>query len=107
VPPSLHAWAGRRITLGIRAEDVHDADAAAHTSTLAGVVTQVEYTGADTIVTAAVDAGVDDALLRARFPARAATRPGDAVRLSVDLARAHVFDPDTGAALLHLAAERR
>jgi multiple sugar transport system ATP-binding protein len=107
VPPSLHAWAGRRITLGIRAEDVHDADSAAHAGTLPGVVTQVEYTGADTIVTVAVDVGADDALLRARFPARAGTRPGDAVRLSVDLARAHVFDPDTGAAMLHLAGERR
>jgi multiple sugar transport system ATP-binding protein len=105
-PPELRAWAGRRVMLGIRAEDVRHADADVHgdAATLPGVVTQVEYTGADMIVTATVDTGAE---LRARFPGRTSTRAGWTVRLAVDLARAHVFDPDTGEALLHLASAKR
>jgi multiple sugar transport system ATP-binding protein len=35
------------------------------------------------------------------FPPRVVLRPGDAVRIAVDAARAHVFDPATGRALWH------
>jgi multiple sugar transport system ATP-binding protein len=41
------------------------------------------------------------ATLHAHFPPRAAIRPGDAVRVAVEAARAHVFDAVTGRALYH------
>jgi hypothetical protein len=41
------------------------------------------------------------ARLRARFPRSTAVRPGDAVLIDVDVARAHVFDHRTGRALHH------
>ena len=41
------------------------------------------------------------ATLRSLFPPRAAVRAGEAVRLAVEAARAHVFDAVTGRALWH------
>jgi multiple sugar transport system ATP-binding protein len=116
VPPPLREHVGHEVVLGLRAEDVHDATAgpAPDTVALDGVATHVEYTGRQNVVTVAVGAppvtapGVElnaadlaGATLRALFPARAKVRPGDAVRLAVDGARAHVFDVLTGRALWH------
>ena len=99
------------LVLGFRPEDVHRGpwpDAVE----LEAVVTAVEYTGRNQAVTLAVGAGpvaapgadlaaAGGATLRALFPAGDPVRPGDAVRVSVDARRAHVFDPATGAALHH------
>jgi multiple sugar transport system ATP-binding protein len=112
VPPQLRDAAGREVVLGLRAEDVHDAAAADDPDAVAleGMVTGVEYTGRHNVVTVAVVAppveapGIDGsrpASLRALFPPRAVVRLGDAVRVSVEAARAHVFDASTGAALWH------
>jgi multiple sugar transport system ATP-binding protein len=80
------------------------------------VVTRLEYTGADTILTVAIaappvsapgaelaDSSAESAQLRARFSGRTAARVGSAVQISVDLGRAHVFDMTTGQAVCHLA----
>jgi multiple sugar transport system ATP-binding protein len=40
------------------------------------------------------------------FPPRVVIRPGDAVRIAVDAARAHVFDAATGRALWHSDVDR-
>jgi multiple sugar transport system ATP-binding protein len=116
VPPPLRDSVGREVVLGLRAEDVHDAsdDPDPDTVVLDGVATHVEYTGRQTVVTAAIGAppvtapgvelsaiGSAGATLSALFPARAEIRPGDAVRLAVEGARAHVFDVRTGRALWH------
>ncbi len=115
VPPSLREHVGREVVLGLRAEDVHGADArpSPESVTLDAVVGDVEYTGRQNVVALLVDAppvvvpdgelsGVPSvATLHAYFPPRAAIRPGDAVRVAVEAARAHVFDAVTGRALSH------
>lgn len=116
VPAPLRPYAGGPVVLGLRAEDVHDAAAGPDPEavTLDAVATLVEYTGRHNVVTlavgaepvtapgAALSAGVaSGATLRAFFPPRSAVRPGDAVRVAVDAARAHVFAADTGRALWH------
>ncbi|MGY1667956.1 ABC transporter ATP-binding protein [Geodermatophilus sp. SYSU D00696] len=115
VPPSLLDHVGREVVLGLRAEDVHDAQAGSDPDavTLDGVVSHVEYTGRHHVVAVVVDAAPDDpdggppgggssgGILHAFFPPRAVIRPGDAVRVTVDATRAHVFDPATGRALHH------
>jgi multiple sugar transport system ATP-binding protein len=112
VPPALRDFVGREVVLGVRPEEVHDA-AAGHDPdavALEGMVTGVEYTGRHHVVTVAVAAppvdapgvpGPKPATLRSLFPPRAVIGPGDAVRVSVEAARAHVFDASTGAALWH------
>jgi multiple sugar transport system ATP-binding protein len=112
VPGPLAGSVGRDVVLGLRAEDVspaadgHDPDAVA----LDGMVTAAEFTGRQTVVTAAMAAppmtapGAEwpaGATLSVPFPPRAVIRPGDAVRIAVDAARAHVFDATTGRALWH------
>ena len=107
--------------LGLRAEDVHDAAAGQDPESVAldAVVTEVEYTGRHTVVTLAVGAppvtapGVElsagsssGATLHSFFPGRAATRPGDPLRVAVEAADAHVFDAVTGRALWHPADAR-
>jgi multiple sugar transport system ATP-binding protein len=112
VPGPLLDHVGRDVVLGLRAEDVspaapgHDPDAIV----LDGVVTSAEFTGRQNVVTAAVAAppvtvpGAEEragATVSVLFPPRVVLRPGDAVRIAVDAARAHVFDAATGRALWH------
>jgi multiple sugar transport system ATP-binding protein len=112
VPDSLRGHVGRDVVLGLRAEDVtpaasdHDPDSVA----LDATVIHAEYTGRHNVVTAAVAApsvtapGVEwsaRTTLRVLFPPRAPIQPGDAVRVTVHAARAHVFDAVTGRALWH------
>ena len=115
VPPPLLDHVGREVVLGLRAEDVHDAAAGLDPDAVAldGVVSHVEYTGRQNVVAVVVGVPPDDpgggllgggppgGTLHSFFPLRAVIRPGDAVRITVDAARAHVFDPATGRALLH------
>jgi multiple sugar transport system ATP-binding protein len=115
VPPPLLGHVGREVVLGLRAEDVHDASAGDDPDAVAldAVVSHVEYAGRHQVVAIVVEAPPDDpgggllgggpsgGTLHAFFPPRAVIRSGDAVRITVDAARAHVFDPATGRALLH------
>jgi multiple sugar transport system ATP-binding protein len=115
VPPSLLEHVGREVVLGLRAEDVHGADArpTPESVTLDAVVSDVEYTGRHNVVALLMDAppvvvpggepfaAPSVATLHAYFPPRAVIRPGDAVRVAVEAARAHVFDAVSGQALFH------
>jgi multiple sugar transport system ATP-binding protein len=116
VPSPLRDHVGREVVLGLRPEDVRDATPgpAPDTVALDGVATNVEYTGRQSVVTVAVGAppvtapgvelnaaGSTGATLRALFPPRVVVRAGDAVRVAVEGARAHVFDVLTGRALWH------
>ncbi len=115
VPPALLEHVGREVVLGLRAEDVQGADArpTPESVTLEAVVSDVEYSGRHNVVALLVDAPPlvvpggelsavpSVATLHAHFPPRAAIRPGDAVRVAVEAARAHVFDAVTGRALYH------
>ncbi len=111
-PPPLRDAAGREVVLGLRAADVHDAGAGLDPDAVAldAVVTDVEYTGRHNVVVLAVAAppvvapginGPKPAILRSLFAPRIPVRLGDTVRISVEAARAHVFDAATGAALWH------
>jgi multiple sugar transport system ATP-binding protein len=110
VPPPLREHVGREVVLGLRAEDVHRAEGpfTPESVTLDAVVSDVQYTGRHNVVGLAVGAppvaapgGAFVATLHAFFPPRMAIRPRDAVRVSVEAARAHVFDAGTGRALCH------
>ena len=103
---------GRDVVLGLRAEDVPDAAGGSDPDAVAldGIVTHVEYTGRQNVVTVAVDAPPviapdvepsGGATLQALFPPRAVVRTGQPVRVAVEAARAHVFDAGTGKALWH------
>jgi multiple sugar transport system ATP-binding protein len=117
VPQPLLMHVGREVVLGLRAEDVHRAEgpSSPESVTLDAVVSDVEYTGPRNVVGLVVGAPpvalpgghLSDAsfvaTLHAFFPPQAAIRPGDAVRVAVEAARAHVFDAVTGRALYHPA----
>ena len=116
VPPPLRDHVGRMVVLGLRAEDVPDAATSRGTGSVAldAVVTAVEYTGRQNVVTVAVGAppvtapGIGSsagdpsaATLRSFFPRGAVLRRGDSVRVALEAADAHVFDAVTGRALWH------
>jgi multiple sugar transport system ATP-binding protein len=115
VPPPLLDHVGREVVLGLRAEDLHPAGAGHDPDavTLDAVVSHVEFTGRHHVVAVVVEApwdspgggvpggGSSGGTVHAFFPPRAVVRPGDAVRVTVDATRAHVFDPATGRALWH------
>jgi multiple sugar transport system ATP-binding protein len=108
---------GDEVVLGLRSPDVLDADAqpdGLDHVVLPATVTGLEYTGRQTVVSADVQgsslAAIDESVLaamplgttlRAHFHPRTTVRAGDAVRLAVDVSRAHVFDAATGQALWH------
>ena len=115
VPPPLLGHVGREVLLGLRAEDVFEAEAGQDPDVVAldAVVSHVEYTGGRQVVAIVVETppdspggglpggGPSGGVLHSFFPPRAVIRPGDVVRVTVDVARAHVFDPATGRALRH------
>jgi multiple sugar transport system ATP-binding protein len=105
--PVLGGWVDEDVVIGIRPECLrlgHD---------LVLEVALVEALGSDLLVHFVTDAprvtvsdafdGEEDAGLESRLTARLppdlAVRVGDRVRLGLDLARVHFFDPETGLAL--------
>jgi multiple sugar transport system ATP-binding protein len=116
----------RQVVLGIRPESFEDASfTARELPTLDVEIVVLEELGSDAHVFFHVDApritpeaieaeGEDDAtlvaeenaLLNARVDPRTAARVGAPLRLSVDPARFHFFDPETGASLLDHATRR-
>jgi len=104
-------YVGREVVLGVRPEDIvvraasegETAELAARSNVAPrGTVTLVEPLGDATIVYvelegAGGDASRPTASLVAKADARSTLRGGDAVRVTIDAARAHVFDADTGA----------
>jgi multiple sugar transport system ATP-binding protein len=81
-------WAGRRVTLGIRPENVRlDPEAG-----LPCVVSLVEPTGSETHLIAHVGGTEIVAVLKERMR----IHEGETVKLAFDAAQTHVFDPETG-----------
>jgi multiple sugar transport system ATP-binding protein len=105
--PVLRGWVDDEVVVGIRPESVYVG------GSLSLEVVLVEALGSDLLVHFRTDAprvtisdafdGEDDAGLEARFtarlPADLQVEVGDRLRLGVDPARVHFFDPDTGVAL--------
>ena len=120
---SDHAWplparhhaaygrhAGQAVILGLRPEDLHDAPAPGRQA-VAITVTGVEALGPETVVTGRIDTAPDGAPdadcgtgpglpeIRARLGRDRVPRLGEAMVLHADLMPAHLYHPETGAAL--------
>ena len=98
------AWLGRPVIFGIRPEDIYDR-AAAHpagaAAELAGEVAAIEPLGAETLLALSLPGIERDIMMRAGRDCR--VRVGDRMPILLDLAAAHVFDPETTKAI---AADR-
>jgi multiple sugar transport system ATP-binding protein len=93
--------AGGEVTLGIRPEDVEDAEfvpGAGPDELLDVTVDLAEPLGAETI--AHFEVG-QDAPFTARLSPRTTVRAGRRVKLAVDVERLHLFDPASGQSLRH------
>jgi multiple sugar transport system ATP-binding protein len=125
--PGLAAYDGRPLIVGIRPEDISDADLddGPPGSRIEVQAELVEAMGSDVLVHVtldtpqvltddarelAADVGADMEVLEgnarerrspvvARLSPRTEARKGEVVRLSVDTARLHAFDPETGSAI--------
>jgi len=105
--PVLGGWVDDEVVIGIRPESLY-LDAV---GPLELEVALVEALGSDVLVHFATDAPsvtvadafdgeeVPETRLTARLPPDVVARVGGRLRLGVDLARVHVFDPETGVAL--------
>jgi multiple sugar transport system ATP-binding protein len=115
----LAEWAGKRLIVGIRPEDLHGPDGAAPDGkpTLTATVDRVEALGASLLayfrveaeqaktesVAAATGGALEDAplihnagaLFCAAFEPRSGIRAGDTVEVRLDPERLHFFDPAT------------
>jgi multiple sugar transport system ATP-binding protein len=93
--PSLAAWAGRGIVLGIRPEAITDPEGADRKSLnvqpLRNRVTVTEPAGSDTFVTTTL--GGKDVIARMR--ADASVAPGEVFDFAVNMDKAVAFDPAT------------
>ena len=90
-PMNVLACADRRVLLGVRPEDVRLA-AVNEPGALAAVVQNVEYLGADSILTGAVGAQS----IAARVAGRLGLAPGTGVHLAWPRTAVHLFDAETG-----------
>jgi multiple sugar transport system ATP-binding protein len=133
--PGLGGYAGRKVIVGIRPSDFEDAafaDASWPRIAVTAGVTEGLGTEIHAIFTidappveheaiagaAAAGGGAEDetavtaltggrSLWTARVSARSAVRRGAALELAVDTSRLHFFDPASGEAIGHRAAERQ
>ncbi|SIT53385.1 Trehalose/maltose import ATP-binding protein MalK [Mesorhizobium prunaredense] len=112
--PGLRSYAGRKIVFGIRPEDLYDSslESGRKYQTIPAKVTSIEELGSEHIVHLNIDAvrvdsgdpdAVDDFGLAsnavARFEPVSAVHSGSEIRLAVDDAKFHFFDPETHLAI--------
>jgi multiple sugar transport system ATP-binding protein len=124
--PALKQFEGRPVILGIRPEDLEDAELATEAAgdrSLAGEVQLTEALGSEVMVHFSIDAthaitdevrelrkdaGTEDmgssgsladaggATMVGRFGARSKARKGEPIKVAVDTRALHFFDPETG-----------
>jgi multiple sugar transport system ATP-binding protein len=109
--PSLTGYEGRRVAIGIRPEHLSIGSDGAP-DTISGVVDVREGLGSEVILHVTTDAvGVDtsaaentsatsDRVVVARVEPHATAQPGERATLAVDATGLHVFDLETGLALV-------
>jgi multiple sugar transport system ATP-binding protein len=112
--PGLRSYAGRKVVFGIRPEDLYDSslESGRKYQTIPAKVTSIEELGSEHIVHLNIDAvrvdsgdpdAVDDFGLAsnavARFEPVSAVHSGSEIRLAVDDAKFHFFDPETHLAI--------
>jgi multiple sugar transport system ATP-binding protein len=115
----LVGYAGRRVVMGVRADDLHPASTHSGLPTISARLVNLEALGSETICYLHIEAesigsveaideleAVDESSivaarpnLVASFPPRVSPRIGEDVLLAVDAAHVHFFDEETGAAL--------
>jgi multiple sugar transport system ATP-binding protein len=97
-PETLARYAGRRAVLGVRAEDLHLAAAAAGDAPgrIRGRIFAVEPLGAETLLALEVEGGSE---CTARLPRDTRARVGEAVDLFFRPEAAFLFDPESTAAV--------
>jgi multiple sugar transport system ATP-binding protein len=123
--PALKSYEGRHVVLGIRPEDLEDAElerGKPENECIAGTVELREALGAEIMAHISVDATASEteetrelardmgdeqsdqgvavpegkAIIVGRFGSRSRVREGDQVRVAVDTRALHFFDPETG-----------
>ena len=85
---------GKTVTLGIRPEDLHDDEAylaASPKSVIEATIRVYEMLGAEVYLYF----DINEANCTARVNPRTTARPGDTVKLALDLSKIHVFDKET------------
>lgn len=112
--PGLRSYAGRKVVFGIRPEDLFDSslESGRKYQTIPAKVTSIEELGSEHIVhlnidAVRVDSGDPDAVQDfglasnavAKFEAVSTVRSGSEIRLALDDAKLHFFDPETHLAI--------
>jgi multiple sugar transport system ATP-binding protein len=121
--PGLRGYAGKKVVMGVRSEDMEDASLrdVPGDQRLQGTVTLTEALGSEIVVHFTFDADrvetADTKLLAkesgeeelhtlsqgvkwvASFAPRSRVHSGDTIEIAVDLERVHLFDPDTSEAI--------
>ncbi|HEX6888326.1 MAG TPA: ATP-binding cassette domain-containing protein, partial [Candidatus Nanopelagicales bacterium] len=121
--PQLREYAGRRVVMGVRSEDMEDASIreVPGDQRLQGRVTLTEALGSEIVVHFTFDADrvetADTKLLAkeageeelhtlaegvkwvASFAPRSRVRAGDTIEIAIDMERIHLFDPETSLAI--------
>ncbi len=112
--PALRSYAGRKVVFGIRPEDLYDSslESGRKYQTIPAKVTSIEELGSEHIVHLNIDAvrvdsgdpdAVDDFGLAsnavARFEPISTVHAGSEIRVAVDDAKFHFFDPETHLAI--------
>ncbi|MCT4542490.1 MAG: sn-glycerol-3-phosphate ABC transporter ATP-binding protein UgpC [Vallitalea sp.] len=90
----LEGYVGKEVVMGFRPQDVHDTEIFLESSPKSIINAKVNVTemlGSETFLYVQVD-GFD---ITARVDPRSTAKPGDKVKLAIDLNRIHVFDKDT------------
>jgi multiple sugar transport system ATP-binding protein len=112
--PGLKSYEGRKVVFGIRPEDLYDSslESGRKYQTIPAKVTSMEELGSEHIVhlnidAVRVDSGDPDAVddfgrtsnAVARFEPVSAVRAGSEIRVALDNAKLHFFDPETHVAI--------
>lgn len=93
-------YVGKTVILGIRPEDLHDEEAflaSSPTSIIDATIRVYELLGAEVYLYF----DVDESNFTARVNPRTTARPGDTIKLALDLSKVHVFDKDTELVVLN------
>ena len=93
-------YVGKVVTLGIRPEDLHDEEAflaANPKSTFQVEIRVYEMLGSEVLLYF----DIDEANFTAKVNPRTTARPGDTVKLAMDLDKVHIFDKETECVIIN------
>ena len=93
-------YVGKVVTLGIRPEDLHDEEAFLAEnpkSTFQVEIRVYEMLGSEVLLYF----DIDDANFTAKVNPRTTARPGDTVKLAMDLDKVHIFDKETECVIIN------